>query len=180
MKDTLNLLPAAAESATKEKNWFIIAISGAILLYLIILTGIRIKTDIEIRKIAGEKESLAASKTGLKARISSAQTAAASAKPSALSEIAGNLGSSRPWSMLISELSRIVPEQVWLSSIEIKQDPAVLHLKGFSVSQMEIASLISSMERSDLFQGVEIVSSQKGAKEHSFELKAKMTWPDRN
>ena len=51
-----------------------------------------------------------------------------------------------------------------------------MSIKGFSATQLGVANFISALELSHNFYDVEIVFVQKGAKDISFELKAKMRW----
>ena len=51
-----------------------------------------------------------------------------------------------------------------------------MSIKGFSTTQLGVANLISALELSRHFYDVEIVFVQKGAKDISFELRAKMQW----
>jgi len=82
------------------------------------------------------------------------------------------------WSQTLSAISVIVPQDVWLSSIESRDEKGVrrMNIKGFSTTQLGVANLISALESSHYFYDVEIVFVQKGAKDISFELKAKMRW----
>ena len=51
-----------------------------------------------------------------------------------------------------------------------------MSIKGFSSTQLGVANLISSLEASDFFYEVEIVFSQKGEKDISFELRTRLKW----
>ncbi len=90
-------------------------------------------------------------------------------------EILSTMRSTPPWDAILSELTLVVPDSIWLEIIE-SPDARHLRLKGYSRSQSEVAKLIARLERSDYFDNVELVFSMMGKKTATFELRAEITW----
>lgn len=89
-------------------------------------------------------------------------------------EISGMLKNTPPFDLILAELSLIVPDEVWLSLIDIKRSD--MSIKGFSKTQVAVAQLISRLEESMYFSDVEIVFSQKAQENVTFELRTRIRW----
>jgi type IV pilus assembly protein PilN len=61
---------------------------------------------------------------------------------------------------LADELSRRLPDQVWLTSFSESQGSIVI--TGVTFSNLSVAELISRLERSVLYEGVDLVVSRRG------------------
>jgi len=176
VKETLNLLPSEVKVRRGEKKEIFFYLFYALAVYLVVITGLWFFKIIENRKFDSEISKLDKQKAELQQRI-----LAASPVPAVLNvdkEILGAVEKAPKWSSIISDISVIVPENVWLSSIESKEEKGLRHLsiKGFSTTQLGIANFISALETSKYLYDVEIVFSQKGDKDISFELKTKVRW----
>lgn len=176
MKETLNLLPgevSAIQAPPKGRLYYVII---SVFLYLVVISGLWLLNAGQYRNIQAEIQTLSRIRSELQASIAAAPKPAADVAIPVEKEILNKLERTPQWSRIISEISVIVPEDVRLSSIEANQDNEHIGFKGYSVTQMGIASFIASLEKSNLLKNVEIVYSQKGDKEVSFELKAKLKW----
>lgn len=176
MKETLNLLPIEVKAGAPEKKgkfyYLFLGVAG----YSAIIIILWLSNLVQIRKIDAEISSLNKQKTDLQQKI--LPPAIAPAAPSIDKDILNAMGKTPRWSAIISDLSIIVPEEVWLSSVESKEEKGLrqIGIKGFSKTQLGVANLISALESSEHFYDVEIVFAQKGEKEISFELKTKVRW----
>ncbi|MFQ5900457.1 MAG: PilN domain-containing protein [Thermodesulfobacteriota bacterium] len=63
---------------------------------------------------------------------------------------------------LLSELSDIIPEKVWLESL--KEKKALIEIKGIASDNKTIADFMNKIERSPVFRGVELTVSQQTTK----------------
>lgn len=174
MKETLNLLPAGIRKPEGERGLFYY-LSAGIAVYMLVMTLLWLFKITEVRKLDSEIKRLTQQKAELQQRILPPPP------PEILSgekEIIEAIKTAPQWSLVMSDLSVLVPEDVWLSSIESRQDRGIRHMniKGFSTSQLGVAGLVSALEASHYFYEVEIVFAQKGEKDISFELKAKVKW----
>lgn len=175
MKETLNLLPDKERPKDKKGIFFYLAIVFS--LYLLTVTGLW-GYNISISK---RLDSAVREHEGLRANLLSqvaAKEPAAPPPPSIEKEIADKAMRTPPWDAILGELSVSVPEKVWLSLIDIKESEGStsISIKGFSKTQVDVAELISGLEESSYFSDIEIVFSQKTAKDVIFELKAKIKW----
>jgi Tfp pilus assembly protein PilN len=178
MKETLNLLPAEhAEKAARKRGIGFYLVAGCIC-YGAVLGGLWVRNTMELNQVSAEVSSLSQKKAEFLARIQASSSASA-ARATPEEEIYHELQAAHPWSEVLRELSLIVPDRVWLASLETRWESNSIGVKGYALSQMDIASFIALIERSDIFEGVEIVSSQKGEKEVFFELKARLTWTEK-
>ncbi len=176
MKETLNLLPgeiSAIQAPAKGRLYYVII---GIFIYLIVILSLWLLNVREFKNIQTEIQILNQKKSELQARIAAVPKPAADVAVPVEKEILSKLERTPQWSKIISEISLIVPEDLRLSSIEASQENEHIGFKGYALTQMGIASFIASLEKSNLFKNVEIVYSQKGEKEMSFELKAKLKW----
>lgn len=177
MKETLNLLPTQISteiSGEKSKLYYLsIALAG----YLAIITMLWLFKIIEIKKTDNTINMLTAKKTELQNRLS--QFASLPGIQSEDLEVLNAINKSIHWTQIVSDLSVVTPEDVWLSAIESREDKEAkqLIIKGFSTTQLGVANFISELEKSKHFYNIEIIFSQKGEKSNiSFELKAKLKW----
>ncbi|KAF0144027.1 MAG: hypothetical protein FD156_2184 [Nitrospirae bacterium] len=176
MKETLNLLPIEVRAGAPEKkgkfNYLFLGVAG----YSLIIIILWLSNLVQIRKINAEIIRLNKERAALQQKI--LPPVVVPAVPSIDKDILNAMGKAPKWSAIISDLSIIVPEEVWLSSIESKEEKGLrqMGIKGFSKTQLGVANLISAIESSEYFYDVEIVFAQKGEKEISFELKTKVRW----
>ncbi|MCE5193999.1 MAG: PilN domain-containing protein [Nitrospiraceae bacterium] len=176
MKKTLNLLPLAAKAGgTKGRGLSDYLIIG-ICVYAAVIMSLWVSRTIEYKKLVSENNLLAKKKIELQGKIAPVSTTGVPA--SYAQEIINAIEQSQKWSLIISDISVVTPEDVWLSSIETRIDGGakLMNIKGFSTSQLAVANFISALEASNHFYNVEIVFSQKGEKNISFELKTKLKW----
>jgi hypothetical protein len=175
LKETLNLLPVEVRvSAEKKGRFYYLFLALAV--YIMLMTSLWILKTVENKRSDSEINKLNKQKVKLQGKILPPPPPAPS--PSVDKEILGAMQQTPKWSQIISELSALVPQDIYLSSIESKDDKGIrqMSIKGFSTTQLGVANLISALEVSRYFYGVEIVFSQKGEKDVSFELKAKLRW----
>lgn len=176
MKKTLNLLPIAAKAkGIKDKgiSYYLIIVIGV---YAAVILSLWFFRSSEYQKLVSETNLLTKKKTELQQKITSIPTTGAPV--SYAQEIINAIEKSQKWSLIVSDISVVTPEDVWLSSIETRNDAGTkqMNIKGFSTSQLAVANFISALEASNHFYNVEIVFSQKGEKNISFELKTKLKW----
>lgn len=182
MKETLNLLPVDIKAgAPKKKGKFYYLFLG-LMAYIFVMISLWFFKIIEIKKLDAEISKLDKQKIELQQKIPPPSV------PAVLSvdkEILNAMERAPKWSSIISEISVVVPEDVWLSSIESsgirrgeKEDKGIkqMNIKGFSATQLGVANLISALEASQYFYDVEIVFAQKGEKDIAFELKTRLRW----
>jgi Tfp pilus assembly protein PilN len=178
MKATLNLFPVAVKAgAAGRKGRFYYLLAG-LSVYIVVIMGLWLLNIIDARKLGAEMDKLNKQKAELQQQIK--PLPAVTVAPSLLvdKEILTAMEKAPKWSQTLSAISVVVPEDVWLSSIESRDEKGVKHMsiKGFSTTQLGVANFISALELSHHFYDVEIVFVQKGAKDISFELRAKMRW----
>ncbi|MBI4685135.1 MAG: PilN domain-containing protein [Nitrospirae bacterium] len=177
MKETLNLLPIEVKTGEPKIKGLFYYIFPGLAVYIITIIVLWFFKGIEIRKVDIELDKLNKHKTDLQQKLLVA-SAPVQTISSVDREILDAIGKTPRWSFIISEISILVPENVWLSSIESKDERGIklMSVKGFTTTQLGVANLISALEASQYFYDVEIVFSQKGEKEISFELKTKLKW----
>ena len=175
MKEILNLLPLEAGAAGPGKG-IVYYLLMAVPVYAALMTFLLASKVMETRKIDIEIKKLGMQKTDLSTKLKPQVPVALS--PAIDKEISSAVEKTPRWSRIVSELSLIIHEEIWLSSIESKEEKGVkkMSIKGFSSTQLGVANLISSLEASDFFYEVEIVFSQKGEKDISFELRTRLKW----
>lgn len=176
MKKTLNLLPTEVSAIEAPKRGSLYYLIFGACLYITIILSLWVFNLIEYKRTQMEIKTLTQKKAELRAKFALIPKPAAGVAIPIEKEILNELDKAPQWSRIISEISLVVPEDVWLSSIEASQDNESIRFKGYAIKQMGVALFIASIEKSDLFENVEIIYSQKGAKEVSFGLKAKMRW----
>lgn len=175
MKETLNLLPPEIKiGAPKRKGKFYYLFLG-LTAYIIVMIGLWFFKIIEAKRFDAEITRLNKQKIEMQQKILPPPPPLP-VVPSVDKEILSALERAPRWSRIISDISIITPKEVWLSSIESKEEKGIkrMNIKGFSTTQLGVADLISALETSQHFYDVEIVFAQKGEKDISFELKAKV------
>ena len=65
-----------------------------------------------------------------------------------------------PWDQVLLELRVVIPRDVWLTSITAAQDGNLI-FNGFGLSYTAIARFMVNLESSQMFEGTDLVSSQK-------------------
>lgn len=178
MKETLNLLQVEVKAGAAERKGRFYYLLAGLAVYIVVIMGLWLLNVIDARKLGAEMDKLNKQKVELQQQIK--PLPAVTAAPSLLvdKEILIAMERSPKWSQTLSTISVVVPQDVWLSSIESREEKGIRHMniKGFSTTQLGVANLISAFELSHHFYDVEIVFVQKGDKDISFELKAKMRW----
>ena len=176
MKETLNLLPVEVRiGAPKKRGKFYYLVVGFVI-YTVVIISLWFLNIIKTKKFDSEIGKLNKQKIELQQKILPPPPVPATVPVD--KEILDAMEKAPKWSSIISEMSVVVPADVWLSSIESKEDRGMkqMHIKGFSTTQLGVANLISALEASHYFYGVEIIFSQKGEKDISFELKTRVKW----
>lgn len=174
MKETLNLLPVegrAAAPARKGKLYYLVA---GLAVYIVIMAGMWLLNTLNVRKLTAEIDKLNKQKVELQQKIQPFPVAVAAPSFSVDKEILTAIEKAPRWSQTLSAISVVVPLDVWLSSVESRDRR--MNIKGFSTTHFGVANLIATLESSHSFYDVEIVFVQKGNKDISFELNAKMRW----
>ncbi|MDP3048384.1 MAG: PilN domain-containing protein [Thermodesulfovibrionales bacterium] len=178
MKETLNLLPIEVKAGAHAREGRFYYLLAGLSVYIVVIMGLYLLNIINAKKLGAEMDKLNKQKIELQQQIK--PLPAVTVAPSLLvdKEILIAMEKAPKWSQTLSAISVVVPQDVWLSSIESRDEKGVrrMNIKGFSTTQLGVASLISALELSHHFYDVEIVFAQKGAKDISFELKAKMRW----
>ncbi|MBI4691730.1 MAG: PilN domain-containing protein [Nitrospirae bacterium] len=175
MKETLNLLPVEVKAGLPKMGKFYYLFLG-LSAYIVLMTGLWSYKFIAVKRLDAETNKLNKQKMELQQKILPPSPVVV--VPSVEKGISEAVEKAPQWSLIISDLSIIVPENIWLSSIESKEDKGIrqMNIKGFSKTQLEVANLISSLESSRHFYDVQIVFAQKGEKDVTFELKARLKW----
>lgn len=81
----------------------------------------------------------------------------------------------------MDELSNVMPERLWLSSLQ--ENKWALNLRGQALAQSTIAAFMTNMENSEMFESVKWKSTQskkekdKGLTLHSFEMDVRFVPP---
>ena len=178
MKETLNLLQVEVKAGAAAKKGRFYYLLAGLSVYVVVIMGLWLLNIINAKKLGAELDKLNKQKVELQQQIK--PLPAVTVAPSLLvdKEILIAMENAPRWGQTLSAISVVVPEDVWLSSIESRDEKGVKHMsiKGFSTTQLGVANLISALELSRHFYDVEIVFVQKGAKDISFELRAKMQW----
>ena len=65
-----------------------------------------------------------------------------------------------PWDQVLLELRVIIPRDVWLTSVSAAQDGNLV-FNGFGLTYTAIARFMVNLESSQMFEGTDLVSSQK-------------------
>lgn len=140
--------------------------------YVLIILSLWVLNIVKLNRLSDEIKKLAVERAELEKRLPLTQPVAQPVQQDTGQEIANAIKATPDWSSILSEVSLVVPKDMWLTSIDIKNRAAAF--KGFSTNQAGIATFITQLDSSPFFYDVEIVFSQKGAKDISFELKAKL------
>ncbi len=178
MKQTLNLLQVEVKAGAAERKGQFYYLLAGLAVYIVVIMGLYLLNVIDARKLGAEMDKLNKQKVELQQRIK--PLPAVTVAPSLLvdKEILTAIEKAPRWSLILSTISVVVPQDVWLSSIESRDEKGGrrMNIKGFSTTQLGVANFIAALELSHNFYDVEIVFVQKGPKDISFELKAKMRW----
>jgi Tfp pilus assembly protein PilN len=65
-----------------------------------------------------------------------------------------------PWDQVLLELRVVIPRDVWLTSVSAGQDGNLV-FNGFGLTYTAIARFMVNLESSQMFEGTDLVSSQK-------------------
>jgi type IV pilus assembly protein PilN len=65
-----------------------------------------------------------------------------------------------PWDQVLLELRVVIPRDVWLTSVSAAQDGNLV-FNGLGLSYTSIARFMVNLESSPMFEGTDLVSSQK-------------------
>jgi Tfp pilus assembly protein PilN len=178
MKETLNLLQVEVKAGAAERKGRFYYLLAGLAVYVVVIMGLWLLNVIDTRKLGAEMDKLNKQKVELQQQIKPLPDVAVAPSLLVDKEILTAMERAPKWSQTLSTISVVVPQDVWLSSIESRDEKGGkrMNIKGFSTTQLGVANLISALELSHHFYDVEIVFVQKGAKDISFELKAKVRW----
>jgi type IV pilus assembly protein PilN len=76
---------------------------------------------------------------------------------------------------ILDELSLIIPEKVWLTSLNNKGDDLVL--EGLALDNTTIATFMKRLQASTHFDNVSLVLSQQEGGKHKFSITCKIKLP---
>lgn len=177
MKETLNLLPTGIEAAAPKQRGKYFYLFWGLAGYSILMMVLWIFKNSEIKRLDSEINRLTKHKTELQQKVQPPLPPVPNAVPID-KDIVRAMEKTPKWSLIVSDISVIVPENVWLSSVESRDDKGIkqVNIKGFSTTQFGVANLISALEGLRYLYDIEIVFAQKGEKDISFELKTKLRW----
>ena len=90
------------------------------------------------------------------------------------------LDKTRLWRVrLVDELSKCVPEHLWLTSYEETANPNQVQIQGVTFSNLLVADFMSRLESSPLYGGVDLIVAEKGTIDQrnvvKFTITAQMT-----
>ena len=178
MKETLNLLQVEVKAGAATKKGRFYYLLAGLSVYIVVIMGLWLLNVIDTRKLGAEMDKLNKQKVELQQQIKPLPAVAVAPSLLVDKEILIAMEKAPKWSQTLSAISVVVPQDAWLSSIESRDEKGVrrMNIKGFSTTHLGVANLISALELSHYFYDVEIVFVQKGDKDISFELKAKMRW----
>ncbi|MFH1874377.1 MAG: PilN domain-containing protein [Pseudomonadota bacterium] len=79
------------------------------------------------------------------------------------------------WNVVLAKVIEDIPPQVWLKSVSAQQEQSrMFSLTGEAPNQQIVAALIDSLERSNLFHNVQLISSEmvedKGSRKLNFKV----------
>ncbi|MBI4823951.1 MAG: PilN domain-containing protein [Nitrospirae bacterium] len=173
MKETLNLLSAGKIPRPSKGIVFYIGIT--VVAYVIGVAGLSASNIIKAKNLESEIRKTEERKSALLRQIKPPPPPLVITDDK---EIAGAINKTPPWDIVLSELSVVIPDEVWLNFIDVRDSEAGFYMRvnGLSKSQVAVASFMSRLEASIYFSDAEIVFSQKGQKDVAFELKVKVQW----
>jgi len=67
-----------------------------------------------------------------------------------------------PWDAILEELRAVLPQDVWLTQIEL-QEAGAMTFNGYGLSYTSVARFMVSLEGSELFRNIDMLSSQTQA-----------------
>jgi type IV pilus assembly protein PilN len=86
------------------------------------------------------------------------------------------LDKTRLWRVrLVDELSKCVPEHLWLTSYEETGNPNQVQVEGVTFSNLLVADFMSRLEASPLYGGVDLIVAEKGTIDQRNVVKFKIT-----
>lgn len=173
----INLLPIRSELRKKALVEHVVLLALCIVLVFIFewfvqaaITGQRdslrqevASTKVEIKRLtieAGEIEKFKVQKQELERKLDVIQ--ALNAKKTGPVEI-------------LDELSLIIPEKAWITSLDNKGDNLVL--EGLALDNTTIATFMKSLQASSHFDNVALILSQKEGGNHKFSIMCKIKLP---
>ncbi len=174
MKETLNLLPRELAFEKRQQILPMMVVPILIFLFSAVVVLLWAVQTRQRAAIEAELARLTAERTGLQARIAETQVQVAVSGVPVEQEVARETAAAYAWPSALRELSLIVPHGVWLSLIDARSQERLMTIKGYAMSQIEIAAFIGALERSSHFSDVEIVLSQRGTREIVFELRTRL------
>jgi len=75
----------------------------------------------------------------------------------------------------LDELSRIIPDKVWISSLQVANGSVTL--RGQGTTEEVVAIFMRDLEASPYFQGVELGSVRRGGQGNEFDLSCRLETP---
>jgi Tfp pilus assembly protein PilN len=76
---------------------------------------------------------------------------------------------------LVDEVSKCVPEHLWLSQFEEVPGANRVQVEGVTFSNLIVADFMSRLEASPLYEGVDLVIAEKGTIDQRNVVKFKVT-----
>ncbi|HEU4725412.1 MAG TPA: PilN domain-containing protein [Candidatus Eisenbacteria bacterium] len=76
---------------------------------------------------------------------------------------------------LVDEVSKCIPEHLWLTTFEEVPGSAKIQVEGVTFSNLLVADFMSKLEASPLYEGVDLVVAEKGTIDQRNVVKFKVT-----
>ncbi|WP_168062676.1 PilN domain-containing protein [Candidatus Manganitrophus noduliformans] len=154
MKEHINLfqpdlLEGAAQARTPRKKQWAVASAGIFLVLFILFYIQEEKKQILLKR---EVDAILQQRQQLEQQMAALAPGTLSRGEGALTEEA-ILKERIAWSRVLVEVSRVVPEGVWITGFENNAGEGV-RFDGFAVSYQKVTDLLSSLEASRMFQDV--------------------------
>lgn len=158
----INLLPREkAQRRPIAPRLLLVAVGAAL---LVVVTAATLWLNARNAAIKAEVERVNVQIEELRpkvARVQELRKAIESARQKA--ELLKSLEASRvPWDVILEELRAVLPKDVWLVQVQAN-DNGSLTFSGYGMSYTAVARFMVSLEGSDLFEGVDMVVSQRSS-----------------
>jgi Tfp pilus assembly protein PilN len=156
----INLLPRERVQRRPIAPRILLVLVGAVL--LVVVTGatlwLNARNAVVRAEVARVNKQIDALRPRV-ARVEALRKAIEEARRKA--DLLKNLEASRvPWAVILEELRTVLPKDVWLVQMQANDDGS-LTFSGFGMSYTAVARFMVSLEDSALFEGVDMVVSQK-------------------
>lgn len=176
MIERINLLPSkqhGRSASAAEVRWFLVALAIAAVLIAVLGTReILRRGALERRRdeLIGERNRLLAKQQIATAAVGRLQTLVGekTALQARLDALAAIQQGRKSWAELLVRISRLTPDGLWLVSLNSARqgDGASgtigLRFQGKALAHDRVSELLGSLERDQVFQEVELISTAKG------------------